>query len=319
MTSSAPNSIATTVPDYVATLLGIISERNPTHQKHLDSVLPRITQEELDRLEKYLVFCVQQDLTLEYLADCYLVLVADAVNELMYFTRHGEYRYSTFEEVANLVYFNEEYMNQYMHGLAISLIFWTSHLETHRFFNKVLPRDHRGDYLEIGPGHGTFLMTAMQESAYDQFRGIDISETSIAQTKAILGHFIPESDRNCALIVQDFFASDMPKNSFDAIVMGEVLEHVENPKPFLDKIYELAKDDAFVFITTCVNAPQLDHIYLFRTLDEVADMLHRANFEIKDLKPIPYEGKTLEECVTQQLPINVAYVLTKRHLPLESA
>jgi 2-polyprenyl-3-methyl-5-hydroxy-6-metoxy-1,4-benzoquinol methylase len=312
MTSSNSSAATPKLPKNVGPLLSIIYERNPTHKKHLDSVLPRITQDELNGLEKYLVFCTRQGLTLDYLADCYLVLVADAVNELMYFTRHGEYRYSTFEEVANLVYFNEKYMNQYMHGLAISLIFWTSHLETHRFFNQVLPRTERGNYLEIGPGHGTFLMTAMQESAYDDFRGIDISETSIAQTQAILDHFIPESNKHYELVVQDFFDSNMPKNSFDAIVMGEVLEHVEQPKQFLDKLHELAKDDAFIFITTCANAPQLDHIYLFRTLEEIAAMLHSANFDIKELKAIPYEGKTLEQCVKQKLPINVAYVLSKQ-------
>jgi 2-polyprenyl-3-methyl-5-hydroxy-6-metoxy-1,4-benzoquinol methylase len=312
MSSSTSNLNDTQLPANLARLVAIVSERNPTHQNHLDSVLPRITQQEFDRLESYLVFCLDKGLTLEYLADCYLVLVADAVSELLYFTRHGEYRYSTFDEVANLVYFNEEYMSQYMHGLAISLIFWTSHLETHRFFDKVLPRDQKGNYLEIGPGHGTFFMTAMQNSSYENFTGIDISETSIAQTKAILTHFIPDSDQNCTLIAQDFFASDMPKASCDAIVMGEVLEHVEDPKSFLDKIHEFAKDDAFIFITTCVNAPQLDHIYLFRKLDEVAEMLHSANFEIKNQKAIPYEGKTLEECVKQDLPINVAYVLAKQ-------
>ena len=31
-----------------------------------------------------------------------------------------------------------------------------------------------------------------------------------------------------------------------------------------------------------------------------------------NLKAIPYEGKTLEECVKLQLPINVAYVLAKQ-------
>jgi len=312
MSSNEPVSESVALSPRVGELVRLICERNPPHTKHLDSVLPRITAEEFEHLDRYLDFCIGRDLTLEYLAESYLLLVADAVNELIHFATHGNYRYSTFEEVADLVYFNDEYMSRYMHGLAISLIFWTSHRETHRFFDQVLPRERKGRYLEIGPGHGTFLMTAMRESSYTEFSGIDISETSIAQTRAILDHYIPEPERQCSLIVQDFFASDLQPASFDAIVMGEVLEHVEEPRAFLRKIHELARDDAFIFITTCVNAPQIDHIYLFRTLDEVADMLNSEGFAISRVKPIPYEGKTLDQCVAEQLPINVAYVLAKR-------
>jgi len=301
------------LPKHVARLVNIISEQKPVHYKYLQSILPRVTRQELEHLDTYLNFCITQGLSIEYLAKSYLALVADAVNELIYFTQHGKYRYSTFREVADLVYFNEEYMSAYMHGLAISLVFWTSHLGIHRFFNEVLPRNQRGNYLEIGPGHGTFIMKAMQESTYDYFKGIDISETSIAQTRRILEHYIPDYGKACSLVAEDFFASDLQKESFKAIVMGEVLEHVEHPEFFLRKINELASSDAFIFITTCVNAPQLDHIYLFRTLDEVARLISSENFVIKNMRAIPYEGKTLEQCAREQLPINVAYVLAKQH------
>jgi len=299
------------LPENVANLVRLVVERNPTHQKYLAKLLPTISAAEFAHLDKYLAFCIGRDIDISYLADSYLLLVADAVNELVHFMQNGEYRYSTLQEVGDQVYHNAEYMNQYMHGVAISLIFWASHLGMHRFFAATLPRDKTGNYLEIGPGHGTFLLTAMQTSKFDDFRGIDISATSVAQTRAILDYFVPEQSSDCTLMVSDFFDADVAANSCDAVVMGEVLEHVENPGDFLAKIREVAKDDAYIFVTTCVNAPQIDHIYLFRTLDEVSKLFASQGLKIISACPIPYEGKTLEECAEQQLPINVAYVLGK--------
>lgn len=299
------------LPSEIVQLLARIAEKNPAHRKHLDKVVPRISVAELGQLQKYISFCMQTGGSLDYLADSYLLLVADAVNEMMHFERHRKYRYSTFKEVADHVYFNQDYMNQYMYGLAISLYLWPSHLEIHRFFEETLPAGKPGNYLEVGPGHGGFLMTAMQKSSYASFLGIDISDTSIAQTQAVLDYFAPERADCCSLLVQDFQMTNLQPGSFDAVVMGEVLEHVEEPGMFLDKIHELAKTDAYIFVTTCVNAPQIDHIYLFRDLDEIAKLIGRHGFSIVTSKAIPYEGKTLQQCVERSLPINVAYVLLK--------
>jgi 2-polyprenyl-3-methyl-5-hydroxy-6-metoxy-1,4-benzoquinol methylase len=293
----------------VAELVELIAERNPPHRKHLDSVMPRIHASEYQHLEKYLQYCLDSGRELSYLADSYLLLVADAVTELMYFQRKGNYRYSTLAEVGDHVYFDKEYMDQYMYGVAISLIFWSSHREMRRFFEETLPLQKSGTYLEIGPGHGSFLMWAMERSAFSKFLGIDISATSIAQTRAVIDHFNPAPDANLSLTVQDFHETTLPPGSCDAIVMGEVLEHVEDPARFLAKIRELAADNAHIFVTTCANAPQKDHIFLFRTLEEIIELIKSQGLKVVSQKAVPYEGKTLEQCVKQVLPINVAYVL----------
>jgi cyclopropane fatty-acyl-phospholipid synthase-like methyltransferase len=159
------------------------------------------------------------------------------------------------------------------------------------------------------------MTTAASSGAFDSLMGIDISEASIEQTRAIMNRFAPEAVRRCELERCDFLAADaLAPCSYDAIVMGEVLEHVEQPEAFLKRIHELAKDDAFIYVTTCVNAPAIDHIYLWRSTDDLEAMIERSGFRITKALRLPYEGKTLEEARRMRLSINVAYLLEKMPL-----
>ena len=173
------------------------------------------------------------------------------------------------------------------------------------------PRSGGGRYLEVGPGHGFLLLTAAEIGGYDEFLAVDLSDASVQQTESIVRHFQPDS--NVAVRKMDFLdAADLEPSSFDAVVMGEVLEHVEDPARFLRRIAELAKPDAYVFVTTCINAPAVDHIYLWRTTDALEEMIRDAGLEIATALRLPYEGTTLAESVERNLAINVAYVLTPK-------
>jgi hypothetical protein len=113
------------------------------------------------------------------------------------------------------------------------------------------------------------------------------------------------------LLHADFLEAANLTGTYTAIVMGEVLEHVERPLLFLQRIRALAEDDAFIFITTAVNAPAVDHIYLFRSVDEVRELAEAAGLRVIDQLATPYSGCSMEETIQQRLPINVAMVLVK--------
>ncbi|MEO8753965.1 MAG: class I SAM-dependent methyltransferase, partial [Casimicrobiaceae bacterium] len=193
----------------------------------------------------------------------------------------------------------------------LSSYLWPNHLALFRFFRASLPTDRRGDYLEIGPGHGYFFKTAMQLSRYDAFFGIDISETSIALTRELVDRYGGESAARVHLQCLDFLEADLPRAGFAAIVMGEVLEHVEAPEQFLRRIASLAANDAFLFVTTCINAPAIDHIRLFRHPRELQDMFAACGMAIRQERICPHAGKTLDECLAERYAVNVAYVLER--------
>lgn len=310
---TATHSASTATQDNTSALINQVVQKNPMHKGFIENALKMLTSGELEELEQYLVYLAAQGLDIDYLAACYLTIVQDTLKETIYFTKHRKYRNSTFAEVAGDVYHNKEYMDRYMYGLAISDFFWPNHVKMTRFFKETLPTDQKGAYLEIGPGHGYYIMKALANSSYESFLGIDLSEASIKQTKAIIDYFQPSADGKYELQEKDFLkADDLQPGSFNAIVMGEVLEHVEQPQVFLDRIAELASDDAHIYITTCANAPAVDHIFLYESTQQLEDQFEKAGLEVKESCILPYEGKTLEFCVEKGLAVNMAYTLRKK-------
>jgi len=298
------------IPHHVSILVSTIVEESPFHAKVLKKTLASLEASELQHLEDYIVFCLGQGLSIDYLAQCYGTVTADLLRETAYFNIHKKYRYSSFTEVANSVYFNDAYMSLYMHGVLFTLFFWPNHLALFRYFRDTVPKDKPGTYLEIGPGHGYFLMTAMERTAYANFVAIDLSKTSIRQTKSLVN--LKNTGKKIQLHCADFLQFPLSSSSFDAIIMGEVLEHVENPQDFLKKIATLAKSNAYIFITTCINAPMTDHIYLFKNRAQLEKLFSDCGLRIKEQLILPYVGKTLKECTEQLLAINVGYVLEKK-------
>ncbi len=292
-------------------LVSCIVAQSPVHKRHLDLALAYISADEMAQLDHYIAYCVNAGLSVTYLAECYLTIAYDTLKEQVYFQKHGKYRYSCFSDVAEGVYLNEPYMEKYMYGLALTLYLWPRHLDIYRFFSNTLPRTTRGKYLEVGPGHGANMMLAMQLTSYDSFHGIDISETSIKMTQSIIEYNIPKASSLCILEHMDFLSAHPSSEKYASIVIGEVLEHVEQPTLFLSKAAEMARDDAYIFVTTCINTPAIDHIYLFESTEQVVELIEESGLNIRDELVLPYEGMSLAECMNKKLPVSVAYVLGK--------
>jgi hypothetical protein len=289
-----------------------IVAQNPVHADFLAASVDGMTADALDALQKYVAYCTERGKAIAYLADCYNTIVNDTLNEQFFFFKHGRYRYSKYVEVAQNVYLDPAYMNKYMYGLALSAFLWPNHRRMSEFFERTFPRGKRGAYLEIGPGHGYYLRTAAELGNFDRLVGIDISPTSVAMTRDILEHSGLETSAEIRIVESDFLASREEDRTYSCIVMGEVLEHVEQPALFLEAIAERADADTHIFLTTCVNAPAVDHIYLFHTPAEVEELIRSCGLDVVEALNVPITGKTLEQCAKQGLPINVAYVAKKR-------
>jgi len=297
-------------------LIELILSQKPMHRKFMQATLAEITSDERNSAETYISFLLNEGWTLEEVSNSYITVIQDMFREELYFMQTGRYRCSSYIEALEFVYNNDEYMQKYMVGLGLSSYWWINHVQMLRFFRRTLPANRGGVYREIGPGHGLYLLEAMKISSFESFEGVDISETSVGLTNRIInsGHFGRFSK---AQIWQGDFLAEEFDAPADALVMGEILEHVEDPALFLRRAYEVTTSTAHIFLTTCINSPAVDHIYNPGSLEGLEAIIQSSGFDISDKIVLPKQGFTIEECVKSRLSVNIALVIEKndRGLP----
>lgn len=293
----------------ISEIIERISQGNDLQKKYIKKIFRLLTTTEKQEFEQYIKYCELEGKNLQYLADAYNTLNRSALKEQIYFKKNNKYRYSSLSEVESFARKNPQFIEKYMYGLSLSIFLWQQHIKIRRFFVDILPRSATGDYIEIGPGHGYFFLKAMQICSYNFYEGIDISQTSADLTKSIIESQIWGKYNNYQIVTGDF-TKIQSRKGYDAVILGEVLEHVENPTLLLNKILNISNKDAFIYISTCINSPMIDHIYLFRKIEDIETLFGENHLKIEKRLIAPYDERTVDECYREQLPINIAYQLS---------
>ena len=115
---------------------------------------------------------------------------------------------------------------------------------------------------------------------------------------------------NFELIQGDFYKIVL-EQKFDAVSLSEVLEHVEEPERMMRKVYEITSDSADVYVNVPINAPEIDHIYLFHNVEEVISLIESVGFIVKDKIVATGNGIPYEKAVRKKSAINLALWLRK--------
>ena len=61
-----------------------------------------------------------------------------------------------------------------------------------------------------------------------------------------------------------------------------MLEHLDKPVEILKKLSDLLADNGVLWLTTPTNSPALDHVYLFRSKEDVTDLIKLSGFNVND-------------------------------------
>ena len=246
---------------------------------------------------------------IDFGVDCYLHMHSDMLQERIKFIQSGKYSSVSFDEVEKRVYGNTEIMTYHMHGLVLAQFLWFEQYERIKFFysnlNKYAPACKK--YLEIGGGHGLYMNEALRLlNTAEQFDLVDISNSSLELAKGII------NNSKVNYHFKNIF--DFPDDTvYNFVTMGEVLEHVEEPLSLLQKVSKLIGADGTAFITTPINAPMIDHIYLFKNAAEIRDIFKAAGLEIAEEKIVISEQITEKKAEKFKVPVMfAAFVKNKK-------
>lgn len=212
------------------------------------------------------------------------------------FAKSGELKSKDFDAVNAAVYSSAEKMAHYLDGLLLTYIAWPNHYRLLRYYKeKYLAHGPYGHCLEIGPGHGWLALNQLLASPKNTLRGLDISPHSIAYTRGVLESAGVAGGRYTLEIAdcrKGLPSSTLPPGGkFDRVVIAEVIEHLDDPDTILKSTVQHGHADTLYFITTTVNIEAIDHIYLFRSLQEVRDMMDRCGLRIVDELDMPLQMK----------------------------
>jgi hypothetical protein len=64
-------------------------------------------------------------------------------------------------------------------------------------------------------------------------------------------------------------------------------------------------------MTTCTNAPALDHIYHYKNVNEIREMIYAAGLNIISEEVLPAEDVPEELCEIELVTINYCCILEK--------
>jgi SAM-dependent methyltransferase len=145
--------------------------------------------------------------------------------------------------------------------------------------------------IDVGPGNGEFLHLLRQHGRSDwELWGVDFSDAVIRQLRT----------RGFKGVCARFETVEWDASPVDAIVMNQLIEHLDDPSAAVIKAYDILKPGGVLFIET----PSTDawdyrlfrrrywggwhtprHWHLFR-VETLSDLVRRSGFEVVETKHI---------------------------------
>ena len=216
--------------------------------------------------------------------DGYGAFALDAMKLQKRFDKDRHYINKSYADVAKAVYHSADYMfDLYLPGILLSQYLWPHHYRQLLFFREKFIKRARdisvGLFFDVGVGTGFYSKEMLRQVPEVKGRGYDISQHSLDHTSKMLQSWKVLS--RYEIRRQDILTYD--ENILaDAVISVEVLEHLENPPEFLAGLRRMLRPGGIGYITAAINAPNADHIYLYRSGAEVASEIEAAGFSIMD-------------------------------------
>lgn len=251
-------------------------------------------------------------------ARAYDELCLEMLREQIRFRKTGVYRLDDAAEANDTVYSDATRMRAYLIGLALTYLFWPNHYALFMLFREGLVHLQPRRSLEVGAGHGLFTAELIRRHPQVELTVVDISQSSIEVTREFLDAFEVPRDA-VRFLLADFMRLDLALGSFDLIVLGEIIEHVNDAAALLRRAAELLTPDGTIFLTTCANCPAADHIYYFGSAEEIRELVRASGLEIGREVVLAADDVPEDRWKEEKTTVNYGALLRSRALPTPDA
>lgn len=292
----------------------MVISKSPMQKKRIDSFIDSLDDFYWQSAESFSLnlskYMEKENIAAEYIVEAYLEMCGKMITEQIKFARTGNYSCKSWTDANDNIYGNDGVMKAYMHGLLLSQFLWKNHYLILRFYlQRALRVENVSRCVEIGVGHGLLTSYAAQTFPKASFKAVDTSPESIEMSKKIIRSF-SGAETNIEFTTRDILEFSSGEK-YDLAIMGEVIEHLDDPRPALAAVRNLVADGGRLFLTTCANCPAVDHVYNFKSVEEIADMLVGAGFNIVEDIALPVEDIPREKWLQTKVGVNYAAILEK--------
>ena len=233
-------------------------------------------------------------------------LCRETLSEQFYLKKNDTYRAIKQKIDNKSLYKSSKKMKAYLLGLMLTQILWPSHFKILKFYRSKIKSKKKIKFLEIGSGHGLMTKFLLENSSQNEGLICDISKQSLNLTKSIIQNQVKHN--NLKFINKDFFKLNS-RSKFDLIIMGEVIEHVKNPKKFLLKAKQMLAKKGKIFLSTCANCAQIDHLYHFKCINEIQNLIKLCKLRIESELISPSENIPKKKWKKEKIAINYCSIL----------
>jgi len=174
--------------------------------------------------------------------------------------------------------------SDYCLSLLLSLIFTNHRFEILRMlerFLRDLSQRPTGRIASIGCGTGYELKLASDLLPGWDIEGYDIDATMRAEAQKCLQFFrVPPRVRFGEAFPMQEPTTEVLKR-YDAIILCEVLEHLQQPARALSALRECLSDAGLLFVTMAINLAQEDHVYLYPNVEVCRNQIQESGLAVQ--------------------------------------
>jgi SAM-dependent methyltransferase len=244
----------------------------------------------------------------------YVMLSLEFLNLQRRLEESGRYLLSSEREALEQVYQNKDVFGAYyLSGLLLSEALWPNHHKLGCAFTDsfLTLLSSKSKVLEVGVGTGFHLYHLKNRRPDIAYEGVDISDYAIEFARKFAFGDKERLPGNYSFYRQDATKGlDCRDETYDAVILGEVLEHVEDPESLLKEMARVARKISPMFITTVVFAANIDHIYLFEKADDIRKLFTKTPWDVEREWVLPIYPEDTPEM--EKRPMNYGAILRKR-------